>query len=123
MTTENWIQLALLLSLTLIIVFYAIRKFKRDKENGKIPNFKQYFFIGIICIPISLVIKNLPLTVMGLILAILGLANRKYWIQTIPWSELDPQQRKIRIIISILSIIILVIGVLGFLYISNRFIK
>ena len=88
------------------------------RKNRKTPtNYKSFFIIGIIWIPLGIVTQNYAFFVLGALFIIYGLLNKSKWKDYPKWSELPPELKKIKIItLIVLSVILLAGIVFYFLY-------
>jgi len=112
---NNYLVLALLIGIALLAVIFAVIAFKNKGQIGREPDYRAFFILGICFLPIGISTENTGLWAMGLIFAILGVANRDKWKEEPKWSELDPQSRRTKFIIIGLLTIVLLAGLLFYI--------
>ncbi len=88
------------------------------RKNRKTPtNYKSFFIIGIIWIPLGIATQNYVFLVLGALFILYGLLNKSKWKDYPKWRELPPELKRMKIIaITILGIILLAGIVFYFLY-------
>jgi len=95
-----------------LVVAIAYNRIKGQKVK---PDYRVFFTLGIMWLPIGIATDNPGLWGMGAIFMILGLANRKKWKEEPKWSELSPERRRIRLIIIGGMTVLLLVGILAFI--------
>lgn len=96
------------------VIFVIIRV--RSKEPYR-PNYKLFFIIGITWIPLGLAVDNHAFPVLGVVFLTIGLLNKKKWKDEQKWSELSPEEKRLKLIaIFGLSVILLLGAITFFLY-------
>ena len=88
------------------------------RKNSKTPtNYKSFFIIGIIWIPLGIATQNHAFFVLGALFILYGLLNKSKWKDYPKWKELPPKLRKLKIITMIVLSVILLAGIVFyFLY-------
>lgn len=88
------------------------------RKNRKTPtNYKSFFIIGIIWIPLGIATQNYVFFVLGALFILYGLLNKSKWKDYPKWKELSPELRKLKIITMIILSVILIAGIIAyFLY-------
>jgi len=86
-------------------------------------NYRSYFIIGIVWLPVGLAVKNYALAVMGAAFLAAGLFNIRKWRKEPKWSELPPQVRRLKLIIIIFLSVLLLAGIGFFILANNGFLK
>jgi hypothetical protein len=82
--------------------------YKRKGELKRNPDYRAFFVLGISFLPIGIATENTGLWAMGLIFMILGAANRNKWKDTPKLSEMEPERRRVKLlIIGILTVFLL----------------
>ena len=86
------------------------------RKNRKTPtNYKSFFTIGIIWIPLGISTQNYVFIVLGALFIVYGLLNKSKWKDYPKWRELPPELRRINIIIIIVLSIVLIAGIFFYL--------
>jgi Sec-independent protein secretion pathway component TatC len=107
-----FIVVGVLLLLALIVTVYMVKKGRKRKVD-----YYGFFIIGVIWTAIGIPLSNYPLSVMGLVFLILGLANKDKWKEREKWSDISPQEKKLRIILIMITSLLVVAG-LVFYYLA-----
>ncbi len=97
-------------ALLLIVAIYVVRKGSPDH----VPNYRAFFVLGIVWLPIGLGAQNPSLWIIGLIFMIIGIMNRSKWKVQPKWSEMPPEQKKMKLTLILIFSLILVLGILAF---------
>ena len=101
--------------LTLVgLVVFAIRAYKGRGESRE-PNYREFFVLGIIWLPVGLIMGNTVFWMLGLVYLILGLANKDKWKDEKKWTDLSPNERNIRRVLVVGLTLVLVAGVVAML--------
>lgn len=110
-----WILIALVLLLALCIVAVVVtRKYKRP------PDYYALFIMGLIWLPLGIPLDNYFFSVMGLVLMIIGLANKDKWKKNrVDWSKMKKGERNLMLGVIILMLLLLVLGVAVFFLINK----
>jgi len=98
--------------LILLIVFIYLL------TRGKISNTADYrgmFVLGIVFVPVGIAMNIPAFWALGTIYVILGLANRKKWGERTKFSELPPEERKIKIATTIILALLVLFGLIVYL--------
>lgn len=104
MALEVLISVAIILAILGIIGFFVLRK------SGCGVDYYSMFIIGLIWIPIGIILKIPALWILGTILLIVGLVNKKAWRKRCMWVNLSSGDKWARIIILLALIILLAAG-------------
>lgn len=104
---QTWIILAMII--LLLVVFGAIYLLK--KENKHEPDYRVFFILGVIWLPLGIATKNNIPLVLGIVFMVLGLVNRDKWKEQPKWSEMDPARRKFKTIV-IIALTVLLVGLI-----------
>ncbi|MBT4333676.1 MAG: hypothetical protein HOD64_10400 [Candidatus Cloacimonetes bacterium] len=110
------IILAIIIVIGLIIAIISARA--RRKEGRK-PNFKAFFIIGITWIPIGIATQNYVFMVAGLAFMILGFTKKKEWKDQPKWEDLSPAEKKMKLALIIFLSLILILGVVFYFIVGN----
>lgn len=107
-----------LILLTLLVMMLVIkRKYKLQSD------YRSFFIIGIVWLPIGIVMKNYAFIAMGTAFLISGLVNHKKWRQKQQWSELPAPVRRMKIVIIVFLGVLLLTGIVFFVLANQGFIK
>ena len=110
------IILAIIIVIGLII---AIISAKARRKEGRKPNFKAFFIIGITWIPIGIATQNYVFMIAGLAFMIMGIMKKKEWKDQPKWEDLSPAEKKMRLALIIFLALILILGVVFYFIASN----
>lgn len=121
MSTNTGVLVSILVGLILLIlIFFLIKKNKKIEHK---LNYKVFFILGVIWIPIGVSTKNYVFSILGLTFLIIGLVNKDKWKDENKWSDISPEQKKIKLSIIILLTTLLIIGIATFVFIKYSTIK
>ena len=82
------------------------------RKNRKTPtNYKSFFTVGIIWIPLGIATQNYVFIVLGGLFILYGLLNKGKWKDYPKWRELPPELKRINIITIIVLSVILLAGI------------
>ncbi len=116
------VYLYLLVSIAAVVVLIAV-VFIVLAAKGKIvqrePDYRMLFIFGVIWIPIGFSINNPGFWVIGLVLMVVGLANKDKWKSQPRFSELPRAQRNFKIAALILLGLIVAAGLVAW-YLAAR---
>lgn len=104
MALEVLISVAIILVILGIIGFFVLRK------SGCGIDYYSMFIIGLIWLPAGLILKIPALWIIGGILFIVGLVNKKAWRKRCMWVNMSTGDKWARIIILLALIILLAAG-------------
>ncbi|MFH0840892.1 MAG: hypothetical protein V1865_02850 [bacterium] len=74
------------------------------------PDYRSFFYIGLVWLIIGLPLKNYALFILGLVFLALGLINKDKWKEKKRWAELPKTERWIILISLIIGILALLTG-------------
>jgi hypothetical protein len=84
--------------------------FWKKKKNIP-PDYYTLFMMGLVWFVIGFPLENHALSIMGIVFAVIGLANKDKWKKNRRrWSQLDPDEKKIKLIIMIILGVLVVAG-------------
>lgn len=112
---NNWLILSILIGIAIFGLLIGVVVYNKNKGQKIEPDYRVFFSLGIMWLPIGIATDNPGLWGMGAIFMILGLANRKKWKEEPKWSELSPERRRIRLIIIGGMTVLLLVGILAFI--------
>ena len=115
---SNYIVLALLIGIALLAIVFAIVAYKRRGELRSEPDYRAFFILGISFLPIGIATENPGLWGMGAVFMILGAANRNKWNNAPKLSEMEPGDRRIKLIIIGLLTVLLMAGLLFYIFVK-----
>lgn len=107
---NNSLVLPLVTIIAILIIFLLVIVIYRSKGQRMEPDYRVFFILGITWLPIGIATENPGLWGLGIVFMALGLANRSKWKEQPKWSELDPQKRKIKILIILGVTVLLFVG-------------
>ena len=110
------IILGIIIVVGLIIAFMSANA---RKKEGRKPNYKAFFIIGITWIPIGIATQNYVFTVAGLAFIILGFTKKKEWKDQPKWKDLSPAEKKMKLTLIIFLSLILILGVVFYFIAGN----
>ena len=91
----------------------------KGKIERKEPDYKTFFIMGIIWVPLGLVLDNPALWIIGLVFMALGLKNKNKWKDQPKWNELPAAQKNLKLALIIALLLMVVLGVVAF-YLTGR---
>lgn len=100
-----------LVAIGLLVVFLVIQ------QQNRIPtetNYRALFIIGLAWLAFGIPLQNPGLYGMGVVFTIVGLVNREKWGQERGWSDLSPQERRLKLFLVIGLTILLLLGVAAY---------
>lgn len=93
-----------------VIVAYL---FSKNKKRQKTPDYYAFFIMGFIWFIAGLIMKNVPLWIVGLLFLLIGVFNHRKWRQNeFKWKDLSKRERRLRIWILTFLLVILIGGLL-----------
>jgi len=117
--TFPWI---IFLMFVLMIIFGVIVAylFSKNKKGQRKPDYYAFFIMGLVWFIAGIIMKNIPLWIIGLLFLLIGLFNHKYWRQNeFKWKDLSNKEKKLRIWIFIWLLIILIAGLLFVFFVKQ----
>ncbi|MFH1398493.1 MAG: hypothetical protein ABIG95_00075 [Candidatus Woesearchaeota archaeon] len=102
-----WVLVSILVLLVILVVVSFV--FSRRVDN--IPDYYTLFVAGLSWIPLGIASGNSAFWMLGLVLAIVGLANRNKWKKPKTLKEMGKSERWIRLAISGGLMVLVVLGV------------
>ena len=118
MDSRIWFIIGVLVLLIVLGIFmFFMMKSRKEKSKGL--DYHSLFIIGIIWVIIGIFLKNYFLLVLGGILFLAGILNKKKWKSNkVKWEDFSKEEKKMRIwMVSILAII-LIAGIIVFFIFS-----
>lgn len=115
---NNYIVLALLIGIALVVVLFAVIALYRNKGLKIEPDYRVFFILGITWLPLGIATDNPGFLAMGVVFMAIGLVNRKKWKEKPKWSDLDPEKRKTKLLI-IGGLTVLLLAVIGFYLLAD----
>ena len=109
---SNYIVLALLIGIAVLGIVFVVVTYARKGELKRDPDYRAFFILGIIFLPIGIATENTGLWGMGAVFMILGAVNRNKWKDTPKFSQMEPERRRIKFIIIGLLTMVLLAGLL-----------
>jgi hypothetical protein len=107
------------LILILVIILAVVAIFVQRKTKRP-PDYRTFFMVGVIWLAIGIPFKSYAMSALGLILAVLGLANRKKWKETsTKWGELTREEKMVKVFL-IVVLSVLVIGGLVLYFLARK---
>lgn len=83
------------------------------------PNYRAFFIIGITWLPLGIIMENITFVAMAAVFLSVSLINKKKWQTPLPWNELPPQLRRLKIVVMITLTVVLLAG-LVLMYVVQR---
>ncbi len=96
---NNYLVLSLIIGIAVLAVLFAVIFIYRNKGQKVEPDYRVFFILGITWLPLGIATDNPGFLGMGAVFMAIGLANRSKWKEEPKWSELDPEKRRIKLII------------------------
>jgi hypothetical protein len=100
----------------LLVIALLWRKNQPEKIE---PNYRIFFIMGIIYIPVGIALNNIGIGALGFIFMVLGLVNRKKWGEDTTWTDLTTDQKQFKVLIMVGLLGVLVLGALAFYIFSQ----
>ena len=97
--------------LLMTAIIYTIIYRRTQGENRRPPRYKVLFIIGASWIPLGLGTGNSTFWIGGLVLMIVGLANKSKWKYEPKWADLTPSEKKLKISMLVGLAILMTIGI------------
>jgi len=108
--------IAIIIVLAVIIGVVVLVVSTRKSGQTRTPNYRVLFIVGLTWIPIGISTENMVFSIVGVVLMIVGLANKKKWGNETKWSDLTPLEKRTKLIIVTALSLLILIGVLMFFY-------
>lgn len=108
-----WIFISIIVALILlgILMVFVFKKKKRPMD------YYNLFIIGLIWSVIGIPLRNVPLSIVGIALLLVGLINVKKWkANRRRWKDLDKSDRKIVLWIMIILLVLALLGAGAFMF-------
>jgi len=102
--------LEVLISIAIVLIALAVLAFFVLRKSGCGVDYYSMFIIGLVWLPVGLILKIPALWILGGILFIVGLVNKKAWRKRCMWVNMRTGDKWARIIILLALIIILAAG-------------
>jgi hypothetical protein len=106
MVDTFWVVVVLGIVVALALVWYFI-----NRKSGCGFDYYSMFVIGLIWIPLGFALKLPELGIVGIIMFIYGLLNKKKWRKRCMWVDLSKADKWVRVVILIVLILLLALGV------------
>jgi len=104
-----------LISILFILILLGILAFLLIRKKRRPIDYYSWFIIGIIWIPIGFAMGNYGLWILGIIFAVIGLANKDKWEKNRrSWNKMDKDEKKLMIIIMVLLGLLVAAGLVFF---------
>ena len=111
-----WILIAIVI---LLILLAVIAVFMTSKEKRE-PNYYAFFWIGLIWLMIGLPMDNWPMSILGFVFFIAGLANKDKWEKNqVQWEHLNSQEKKVRLLVLGMLGALVLAGLIAFLMVEK----
>jgi len=114
MDTIPWIAITIGLLIVGLLVGFIV--FYRKRKEGMKPDYRTFFIMGVIFLPLGIASENYAFFIMSMVLIAIGLLNRSKWKDEPKWSELPERQRRLKLIIVGGLTLLLLIGIGVLLY-------
>ncbi len=98
----------------LLLVGLAIAIIQKKKFN-RLTDFRVFFIIGIIWIPLGISTENYIFSIIGIVFTLVGILHKDKWQKNVPWSQMEPRDKKIKLAIIISVSLLLITGIVLFL--------
>jgi len=98
----------------LILIFLGMFIYSKNKYPKHPQNYRALFIIGISYIPIGIALKNYAFAIIGVVLMIIGLYNKKSWGDGPTWNDYTPEQKKIKITVIIFMLLLFAAGIVTY---------
>lgn len=110
MGTIPWI--AITIGLLIVGLLIGLIVFYRNRKEGVEPDYRTFFTMGIIFLPLGIASENYAFFIMSMVFIAIGLLNRSKWKDTPKWSELPTDKRRLKLVlVGGLALLLLVITV------------
>lgn len=108
--------------LFLMVMGFLVSVIASIKKNKKRTlDFYALFIIGVVWIFSGLFIQSIPLSLLGLAFAIVGISNKRKWIKNeIQWNKLSKKEKTIKILSIVALCVLILMGVLLY-FLNSRF--
>jgi len=111
-----WIIISIAVLIATIAILAIIVRQNTKRKHRKI-DYYAWFTIGIIWLAAGIPLKNYGLSAMGLIFMIIGLANKSKWKSNrVRWSDLDKNERKVRLSVMVVLGALVLAGIVVFFF-------
>lgn len=112
MSNIPWI--AITIGLLIIGLLVGLIVFYRNRKEGVEPDYRTFFTMGIIFLPLGIASENYAFFIMSMVFIAIGLLNRSKWKDEPKWSELPPDKRRLKLVL-VGGLALLVFVGIGFL--------
>ncbi len=98
------------------IVLLAVVLLIKIRRSGKKPepDYRNMLNIGVIIFVIGFTSENAAMWPLGIVLMVIGLANRNKWKEPRKWSAMSKREKKMRIGLVSLLVLLLLVGVMAY---------
>ena len=108
-TAFPFLLIGIFVLLVLFVVLFVKRKEKRP------PDYYMLFIMGIISIPFGIASGNPGFSLAGLVLMIIGLANKDKWEKNrLDWRKQWKEGGKVALLVALAVAVLFVLGILAF---------
>jgi CDP-diglyceride synthetase len=128
-SSTPWIMMAIVAALIIVLAIVAMAVMIRKKKQSA-PDYYSFFWMGIIWMAFGAVFmigrsdEFNALFAIGLIFAILGMANKDKWKKNRRnWKTLSKEDRKIRTIIMIALGVLVLLGLAAMLLVKTGYLR
>jgi len=107
----------ILISVAVVIVLLGVLAifFIKSKEGKHKVDYYSLFLIGIIWVAVGIPLNNSALWIIGIVLFIIGLANKDKWKKNkMDWKKITKRQKNILYIATVMLFLLLVAGIIVF---------
>lgn len=112
-----WIILAIII--LLLIVGISVMVFSKKKRRK--PDYYTFFIMGIIWLAAGIPLEMYPLSAMGLLFTVVGLANKQKWKENHPeWEDLTENEKRNKLILIGISSLLVIAGLIVFFLYSKK---
>ncbi|KKR14678.1 MAG: hypothetical protein UT42_C0021G0002 [Candidatus Falkowbacteria bacterium GW2011_GWA2_39_24] len=109
-----WTMGLIVLVVIILAIIYLVMIAKGRIKQQEV-NYCSLFIIGICWFPLGIIMDNMVLWGLGMVLVIIGLANKKRWAQQASWSELSKTQRSWKRITITLLLALIIAGFIAYI--------
>ncbi len=93
----------------LLVIFLAVVFWYWKKGKKHIPDYRAFFYMGIVWLAIGLPLENYGFFAMGIVFTVVGLVNKDKWGKHKRWGQLSKEERnfKLALILGLLALVLI----------------
>ena len=111
----------IILSVIVLLAIVGVAVLALSKKKPHKPDYYTFFVMGIIWVGAGIPLDMYPLSIMGFIFMIIGLANKDKWkTNHLTWDKMNEEEKRNKLILIGLLLLLVVAGVAAFFLVGNK---